>query len=678
MKTTFFSILFLLSFSVLASSKTIINPHYEFKKSGIYNVTKIELTDTATLLTINNTFIPHWWVQFNDYESIRNSDTGQEFKIKGIIGAVMNEKLWMPDSGDSAVVLIFPPLPTNVKKIDYSEGIYGISLDASKAGERKPNTISPEIERWLNAEQARAKKKTPIDFKSNEFYNETPARIIGCIKGFDKRAGSSTGIIYASNEFTRNDYPIVVKIEPDGRFEAELPLNNPKYTYAVLGDHFIFPFYIEPGHTLTMIFDWDEFLTADRKRNIRYQFNQIEFRGPLADLNQELLVYPEREFNYNEFDKKRKTMAPMDFDADQQESLENNLRHLEDYLNKNKVSAKAQTILRNSLIIENATRRFDYTMSRDYYAKQDSTNEILKLPVPGEYYNFLKKIDLNDPSILVVREFSSFINRFEYCEAFKKAQQSYYQNRNLNRPKPEKNILEYFVEEKIELPERDLQFLTLALKGNLTEEEITTLKQLEDVKKEFNTKYKDHLAKYAKKYVQPQDQKMANSDEIDIWKAKDSVLVHEMGLAPNLCYEIAKVRSLKFTFQHMNEKERASEFWSSLKSGITTPYLIKTGDQLLTEIFPDKQIAAKPLPKGPATQVFRKITDPYKGKILFVDFWATTCGPCVAGIKNMKSIREKYQGNPDFEFIFITDERSSPLNNYNSFVKEQELKTVTD
>ena len=94
------------------------------------------------------------------------------------------------------------------------------------------------------------------------------------------------------------------------------------------------------------------------------------------------------------------------------------------------------------------------------------------------------------------------------------------------------------------------------------------------------------------------------------------------------------------------------------------------------EAFPENTKTAYSLPTGKATEVFRKITDPFKGKILFVDFWATTCGPCVGGIKAMKETREKYKDNPDFDFLFITDERSTPEEDYKKFIGEQEMKNT--
>jgi hypothetical protein len=42
----------------------------------------------------------------------------------------------------------------------------------------------------------------------------------------------------------------------------------------------------------------------------------------------------------------------------------------------------------------------------------------------------------------------------------------------------------------------------------------------------------------------------------------------------------------------------------------------------------------------------------------------------------MKDTRAKYAGNPDFDFVFITDDRTSPRNDYDKFVAEQELKNI--
>jgi len=675
MKTTLTFLLFIsISLGLYSKSTTIVDPSYEFKTSGIRNVTKLELTDTATLFTIHITFVPYWWEEFTKDEFIKNSETGEEFKVKGIKGAVLGEHLWMPASGDSTIVLIFPPISASVRKIDFNKDIFGISL-YEKSGKRFPLVISPEIDKWINTELSKAPKNGLIDYNSSKFFNDAPARLIGYIKGYDKRADFATGIIYASNELTREDFPLVVKVEPDGRFEVEIPLNMPKKTSIAFNSTYI-NFYIEPGQTLAMLLDWDEFLTADRIRNIRYTFKKIEFRGPISTINSELMAYPAKETNYQEFQKKRTTMTPLDFKEEQRKELEKNLLQYNEYLKNNKISENTKSILHSEILVNNATLLLDYCEGRDYYAKQDSNNHILKMPIPESYYDFLQKMPLNDNSLLITQQFSTFINRFEYCELFTKAQMDVYRKIKAPNTLPKKTLTEYFIEQKIEVTKAEREYLNLIGKNNLSQEDMDSLKKIKDIRDQFNTKYQKEIQKYAEKYIPQEYNASKENKETEIWKAKDSILTHTLGLEPNIIYEIAKIRSLKFAFKYAGAKEKANTQWSFLQQGIKTPYLIETGNRLFKAAYPDEASVSKPLPNGTGADIFRKIITPFKGKVLFVDFWATTCGPCVGGIKSMKSVREKYVGNSDFDFIFITDERQSPENDYNNFVKEQELKNV--
>lgn len=94
---------------------------------------------------------------------------------------------------------------------------------------------------------------------------------------------------------------------------------------------------------------------------------------------------------------------------------------------------------------------------------------------------------------------------------------------------------------------------------------------------------------------------------------------------------------------------------------------------MLEERFPDTPTTSYQLPEGKATDIFRRIIAPHAGKVLFVDFWATTCGPCRAGIKATAKLREQYRNHPEFQFVYITSEAESPLKDYTEYV-EKNLK----
>ena len=670
--SVFFLMISVLSYSqtITEERKIIDNPLYEVKSSGIYNVTKIELGDAETRLTIHSTFIPGWWVSFSKDDIIRDSETGKTYQLTGIEGGELDKQIPMPASGDSTVVLIFPPLDKSVKKIDFGKSVYGISLNESMADKRGNSTVPVSVSKWLNQELAKVKSKAPIDLNSPKFFNTGTARLIGYIKGYDTRLGFTTGLVYSSNELTRADFPSVVQIHPDGRFEVDLPYNFPKYSVMYIKDMRV-PFYLEPLQTLSIIIDWEEFLIADRKRNIRYQIKNVVYQGPLSKVNTDLVGYTPEEYNYKELEKKRKTYTPMDFEKEEISVLKANQKKAEEYIHNNSLTPQATSIIRNQVLLESATHLFDYEMSRDYYSKQDTANKILRMPIPISYYNFLKEMPLNDNSILVSNEFGTFVNRFEYCTPLSRAKR----NNVIKTTKPEKDYLTYLIEKGVEISAEDNLFVQLIRKEKRTKVEDSIIGSKKDHIQAFFEKNKPHLGGYTEKYIKPmQKTGMANNYK-ESWLAKDSVLRSDLGLEYGLVYEITKIRSLKYIFD-ASSREAALGFWDHLKKGITNPYLIGTGDRLLKETFPEEKSVAYSLPKGVATDIFRKIVDPFKGKILFVDFWATTCGPCVGGIKQMKATREKYKDNKDFDFIFITDERGSPKADYDKFVAEQGMKNI--
>ncbi len=61
------------------------------------------------------------------------------------------------------------------------------------------------------------------------------------------------------------------------------------------------------------------------------------------------------------------------------------------------------------------------------------------------------------------------------------------------------------------------------------------------------------------------------------------------------------------------------------------------------------------------------LTD-YQDKVLFLNFWATWCGPCVAEMPSIASLAKKYEGKK-VAFFIISDEAAETVSNFENSKK---------
>ncbi|MCH5718449.1 TlpA family protein disulfide reductase [Niabella hibiscisoli] len=65
-------------------------------------------------------------------------------------------------------------------------------------------------------------------------------------------------------------------------------------------------------------------------------------------------------------------------------------------------------------------------------------------------------------------------------------------------------------------------------------------------------------------------------------------------------------------------------------------------------------------------KVLSSITDQFKGKVIYIDFWATWCSPCIAGIREIASLKDEMK-ETNVVFIYITDP-SSPEKTWKNMI----------
>jgi thiol-disulfide isomerase/thioredoxin len=69
-----------------------------------------------------------------------------------------------------------------------------------------------------------------------------------------------------------------------------------------------------------------------------------------------------------------------------------------------------------------------------------------------------------------------------------------------------------------------------------------------------------------------------------------------------------------------------------------------------------------------------KLSD-YKGKVVYVDVWATWCGPCKAQIPHLKKLEKKYRDKP-VVFMSISVDKEKNREKWKNYVISKELKGV--
>ncbi|TFF39805.1 redoxin family protein [Mucilaginibacter psychrotolerans] len=102
------------------------------------------------------------------------------------------------------------------------------------------------------------------------------------------------------------------------------------------------------------------------------------------------------------------------------------------------------------------------------------------------------------------------------------------------------------------------------------------------------------------------------------------------------------------------KRQRGFEFWRS--SSIIILFLTTT---TALKIFSWYSFAGndkiKLLPTSAADTTLSHIYNThFKGKVVYVDFWGTTCGPCLEEFRNFtKPLKEKYQNRNDIAYLYI-------------------------
>ena len=278
------SLLLCICCTIQAKNKVIEQPPFIVSSTTSIEVSKVEISDTATVLHIYAKYRPKNWIKIAAGSYLKDNN-GETYPLRSGIGITPDKEFWMPESGEAEFQLVFPPLPASVTSVDFTEGadiengfsIWGIQLK----GKNLPKLILPQ--------EAVVHK---VDMKA-----ELPEPVVeydkAVLKGklLDFYPGMPSPITLVAWESAKGDLSeILIDIQSDGSFSKEVPLTSSTPCTIYMSGSSPLQIFMEPGQTTEVYINMREISRRSSKfhKEGKPYGEVIYVNGPLAAIAQEL------------------------------------------------------------------------------------------------------------------------------------------------------------------------------------------------------------------------------------------------------------------------------------------------------------------------------------------------------------------------------------------------------
>ena len=88
--------------------------------------------------------------------------------------------------------------------------------------------------------------------------------------------------------------------------------------------------------------------------------------------------------------------------------------------------------------------------------------------------------------------------------------------------------------------------------------------------------------------------------------------------------------------------------------------------------FSQEQIIIKDVPLIKYEQLENKIKEE-KDVLLVLNFWSTTCAPCVKELPDFMEVNNKFKGNPKYKMLLVSLDRAKDKDRVIEFIKKKNL-----
>ena len=260
--------IFLLSAGILQAVPTypvvVESPAYLYANTRNITITKVELTQTATILTLKTAVDANDMGQSISIESSVSlkSDKGVDYPLVKAEGLTLGEQFALPKDEGKIITLTFGPMPANTRYINFIEGkddnsfkIWGLALVKGLFPAAPVKQIYDMKEQLIPSAISSGKA-----IVKGKIHNFIPSLFGDKLTFNFSQLGESDAVTESA------------PIAADGTFTAQLPVYFPQQVNCQLAS-----FYVVPGKTTELNIDLQP-TTQDNKV-------LVEYSGTLAALN---------------------------------------------------------------------------------------------------------------------------------------------------------------------------------------------------------------------------------------------------------------------------------------------------------------------------------------------------------------------------------------------------------
>lgn len=150
--------------------------------------------------------------------------------------------------------------------------------------------------------------------------------------------------------------------------------------------------------------------------------------------------------------------------------------------------------------------------------------------------------------------------------------------------------------------------------------------------------------------------------DISSWmKSVKAILADLVGFKDGLYYDVlaanAFSQQLHEEAKPLSDKQKANiaQYWGD---GEIAKILFRKNEKIIEYDAVKSPLVVNDVSLVPKENVIEAIVSKYKGKVVFMDLWATWCGPCLEAMKEFNKVKGEFV-NEDVVFVYVTN-GSSP------------------